>query len=277
MMATCVDLGKVNYPQQVNGEKITAMEGTSLAPAFSGKSLKRERPIFWEHEGNRAVRDGAWKLVAKENRPWELYDMTKDRSELDDLAAKMPARVEQMAAAWDAWAERAMVLPLGAWRGQVSLNRKQKRFELQAGADLGQDAAPYVEKKQISIVASLEKPGSQGVIVAQGGTAHGYSLYVRDGLLEIATRHSGKLTVLTAKQPLADGAVEITATLGKDGSVRVTAGAALVIEGKVPGMMVSMPQDGLQVGRDANGAVGRYEAPAEFDGQIKRVVIEVAK
>ena len=277
MMATCVDLGKVDYPQQVNSEKITPMEGTSLAPAFTGKSLQRAKPIFWEHEGNRAVRDGQWKLVAKENKPWELYDMSKDRSELHDLAEKMPARVGQMAAAWDAWAERSMVLPLGAWRGKVSFNRKQKRFELKAGANLGQDAAPYVEKKQIAILVSLEKPGSQGVIVAQGGTAHGYSLYLREGLLELATRHSGKLTVLTAKQPLADEAVEIAVQLARDGSVRVTAGAALVIEGKVPGMMVSMPQDGLQVGRDANGAVGRYEAPAVFDGQIKTVVIEVAK
>ena len=124
---------------------------------------------------------------------------------------------------------------------------------------------------------ALEKPGSQGVIVAQGGTAHGYSLYLRDGLLEFATRHSGKLTVLTAKQPLADEAVKIVVQLASDGSVRVTAGAALVIEGKVPGMMVAMPQDGLQVGRDMNGAVGRYEAPAAFDGKIKQVVIEVAK
>jgi len=261
----------------MNGEKITPMEGTSLAPAFSGKSLQRGTPIFWEHEGNRAVRDGQWKLVAKENKPWELYDMSKDRSELNDLAEKMPARVEQMAASWDAWAERSMVLPLGAWRGKVSFNRKQKRFELKVGADLGQDAAPYVEKKQIAILVSLEKPGSQGVIVAQGGTAHGYSLYLRDGLLELATRHSGKLTVLTAKKPLADEAVEIAVQLARDGSVRVTAGTALVIEGKVPGMMVSMPQDGLQVGRDANGAVGRYEAPAVFDGQIKAVVIELAK
>jgi len=277
MMATCVDLGKVTYPTEVSGEKITPMQGTSLVPAFSGKSLQRGTPIFWEHEGNRAVRDGQWKLVAKENKPWELYDMSRDRSELNNLAEKMPPRVEQMAASWDAWAERSMVLPLGGWRGKVSFNRRQKRFELKAGANLGQDAAPYVEKKQITIVAALAKPGSQGVIVAQGGTAHGYALYLRDGLLEVATRHSGKLTVLTARQPLANEAVEITAHISTDGTVRVMAGQVVVIEGKVPGPMVAMPQDGLQVGRDISGAVGRYEAPAPFDGQIKQVVIEVAK
>jgi arylsulfatase A-like enzyme len=277
MMATCVDLGKVDYPTEVNGKKITPMEGVSLAPALAGRSLDRQDPIFWEHEGNRAVRDGQWKLVAKENKPWELYDMSRDRSELNDLAREMPERVEQLSASWDAWAGRAMVLPLGAWRGKVSFNRKQKRFELQAGANLGQAAAPYVVKKQIAIVVVLEKPGSQGVIVAQGGTAHGYSLYLHEGLLEFATRHSGKLTVLTASQPLADETVKVIVQLASDGSVRVTAGAALVIEGKVPGMMVTMPQDGLQVGRDINGAVGRYTAPAPFDGTIKSVVIEVAK
>jgi arylsulfatase len=116
LMATCVDVGKAKYPAERNGEKIKPMEGVSLLPAFSGKSLKRAQPLFWEHEGNRAVRDGKWKLVAKNNQPWELYDMENDRGEVRDLSAANPAKAKELAAKWDAYAQRANVLPLGTWR-----------------------------------------------------------------------------------------------------------------------------------------------------------------
>ncbi|MGH9846764.1 MAG: hypothetical protein ACREEM_49325 [Blastocatellia bacterium] len=80
---------------------------------------RRAQPIFWEHEGNRAVREGKWKLVAKENQPWELYDLEADRTEMRDLAAKQPEKVKELSAQWDAWAARAQVLPVGAWRPAV--------------------------------------------------------------------------------------------------------------------------------------------------------------
>jgi arylsulfatase len=104
------------YPRTLHGETIKPMEGVSLAPAFAGHPLARKEPLFWEHESNRAVRDGRWKLVAMEDQPWELYDMTADRTEMHDLAAKQPEKVRELAAAWDRWAQRADVLPLGAWK-----------------------------------------------------------------------------------------------------------------------------------------------------------------
>src|SRR5262245_46956881 len=109
LMATCVDLASAKYPAQRNGHKIKPLEGVSLAPAFKGGSLKRTKSIFWEHEGNRAVREGKWKLVAKENELWELYDMSNDRSESRNLAVRYPDRVKALAAKWDAYAARANV------------------------------------------------------------------------------------------------------------------------------------------------------------------------
>ncbi|MEX2170798.1 MAG: arylsulfatase [Pirellulales bacterium] len=113
LMATCVDLAGAEYPAQRGDQAVSPREGVTLRPAFAGQPLERERPIFWEHESNRAVRAGDWKLVAKgKSGPWELYEISTDRSEMNDLAATHPEKVAELTAAWDAWAQRSQVLPL---------------------------------------------------------------------------------------------------------------------------------------------------------------------
>lgn len=112
IMATCVDIAGATYPTEFAGQSIVPLEGTSLKPALAGDDIGRKQPIFFEHEGNRAVRDGAWKLVAKGPRgPWELYDMKADRTEQHDLAAAQPEKVKAMTAQWESWAKRAQVIP----------------------------------------------------------------------------------------------------------------------------------------------------------------------
>jgi len=112
LMATCVDLAGATYPTRHNGKPITPMQGVSLRPAFLGQDLGRTDPIFNEHEGNRSIRIGQWKLVAKGARgPWELYDMQADRSEMHDLADKHPDRAQAMADRWEQWALDAHVKP----------------------------------------------------------------------------------------------------------------------------------------------------------------------
>jgi arylsulfatase len=112
LMATCVDIAGATYPTQRNDQKIPPLEGFSLRPLFEGKTRARSAPIFFEHEGNRAVREGDWKLVAKGPAgPWELYNMKIDRTELHDLAAQEPDRVQGMVQKWEAWAHRTGALP----------------------------------------------------------------------------------------------------------------------------------------------------------------------
>jgi len=104
VMPTLVEVAGATYPRVFNGHDIVPQQGRSFAPAFSGQALHRDRPIFWEHEGNRAIRDGNWKLVSRYHEAWELYDLTLDRSEQVNLAAQHPDRVVQMAEQWTAWA-----------------------------------------------------------------------------------------------------------------------------------------------------------------------------
>jgi arylsulfatase len=111
LMPTCLELAGAAYPESREDRPIEPVAGVSLTPTFEGRSLDREA-IYWEHEGNRAVRAGRWKLAARGRRgPWELYDMTADRTELHDLAADHPDVVERLAGMWQAWAERSQVIP----------------------------------------------------------------------------------------------------------------------------------------------------------------------
>jgi arylsulfatase len=112
LMATCVDVANANYPRDHNGQSIHPLAGVSLRPAFQGRSLQRAAPLYWEHEGNRALREGKWKIVAKGPAgAWELYDMDADRTESRDLAVQHPDRIRQMIARWESWATQNEVLP----------------------------------------------------------------------------------------------------------------------------------------------------------------------
>jgi arylsulfatase len=110
IMATIMDLTGTDCPTERNGHPVPPPEGATLAPAFE-QDRAASRPMFWEHEGNAAVRIGRWKLVRRYPEPWELYDLDADRTELHDLATADPGRVRDMAALYDDWAKRCGVIP----------------------------------------------------------------------------------------------------------------------------------------------------------------------
>jgi arylsulfatase len=123
IMATCVDVAGAKYPKELNGNKITPLEGKSLVPAFGDKAIERDA-IYWEHEGNKAMLVHPWKLVSKFPGPWELYNLDQDRGETNNLAKSEPERVRDMTERWQSWAERSHVLPL---RPYVMDKKKKKQ------------------------------------------------------------------------------------------------------------------------------------------------------
>jgi arylsulfatase A-like enzyme len=134
IMSTCVDVSGAEYPKEFKGKPITSMEGRSLKPIFANQVVERDA-LYWEHEGNAAVRVGDDKLVRfGRNGPWELYDMHTDRTEMHDLAKVQPDKVTALSAKWEAWAERAHVKPYpnegeGKKKGKGKAKGKQKVSE----------------------------------------------------------------------------------------------------------------------------------------------------
>ncbi len=110
LMPTFLEVAGASYPASVAAGPLPALAGQSLVPLFAGGTRTRGT-IFWEHEGNKAVRNGKWKLVSRFPEGWELFDMETDRTELHDLAQTEPERVKTMAAMYNDWTQRIGVQP----------------------------------------------------------------------------------------------------------------------------------------------------------------------
>jgi arylsulfatase A-like enzyme len=276
LMATCLYLSGAQYPKEFNGQTLYPVEGRSLAPAFEGKPIAREEPIFWEHEGNRAMRLGKWKLVAKfPAGRWELYDMDADRTEMHDLAKELPDRLNEMKGRWEAWAKRTKALPWPWTPPYGQTVNTAMTFTLKQGDELPSNAAPQFVGRPIHIAATISEPAGDGVIVAQGGSVVGFSLYVKGGQICFCVREEREPTIIRADLPA--GPFQVVADLGPKGEMKLAINDKEVASGTARGLLEHMPVDGLQVGRDKAGAVGDYKSPFAYKGKIEQVKIDLGK
>jgi arylsulfatase len=128
IMPTVLAATGAAYPARHAGQDIAPCEGRSVLSALRGEPMD-DRPLYWEHTGNAAIRRGKWKLVRDYPRPWELYDFSRDRTELNDVAAAHPDVVAALAADWQKWAVRVGVIP---WEVTLDVYAERGRSEREA-------------------------------------------------------------------------------------------------------------------------------------------------
>ncbi|MBT6959210.1 MAG: sulfatase-like hydrolase/transferase, partial [Opitutae bacterium] len=101
MMATCLDLADAEYPEEFNDKALPPHESLSLVPIFKGSSNDRDHAYIFNHGGTHAIVKGDYKIVREGRRPWALYNLAKNRTETENLAAKKPELVLEMATIWE--------------------------------------------------------------------------------------------------------------------------------------------------------------------------------
>lgn len=102
IMPTVVELSGAKYPEFHHNTEIVPMQGVSLVPALTGKTFVRHDPVYWEWNRGAAIRIEDMKAV-RYGKNWELYDLSVDRNETNDLAKTHPEILEGMVNQWNGW------------------------------------------------------------------------------------------------------------------------------------------------------------------------------
>ncbi len=258
IVPTILEATGAPYPAERNGHKITPVEGTSLLPALTDENAIPDRVLAFEHQAARGLRKGDWKLVWGKRQPdeitWELYNLAQDRSEQTNVAENYAVIKEQLVEDWNTWAKRVHAAP------HILPEPGYKKNKAKASTN-----SPQINKRPITINATVSADNPHGVVLAQGGKEHGYSLHFIKGIPSLDVRVNGKVTRLSAREK-ATGEIKLLAKI-------TSKQLSLTVDGKEvttksPGLIPVQPKDDLSIGRDDQTSAGNYEAPNTFNGKV---------
>lgn len=311
---TLYEIIGITPPLELNGVTQKPIEGISFAYTFNdAKAKDRHRMQYFEMGTNRALYQDGWMASAVSVAPWsavrdadpdkqkwELYNIDKDFTQADDLAASNPEKLRELQDLWWAEASKHNVLPMD-WRvaerfsselaGRPSLSGDAKTLTYYEGqVGLPPEGSPRVLNKSWTITADVEIPasGAEGMIVTQGGNVGGYGLYLHDGRPTFVYNYlSLDRTTIAGNQPLPAGKVQLKVDfvykggpkeLGKAAVVTLTANGNKIAEGQVPKTIpatISI-QEGLDIGEDVGSPVDfSYKPPFKFTGKIEKVTFDL--
>ena len=309
---TIYEAAGITFPDTVNGAKQTPIAGVSLSYTFTQPNApSTRRTQYFETGGHRAIYHDGWIATAFHGVPWvlrgsvpfeqdkwELYNITEDFSEANDLAARNPEKLKELQAIFDQEAKKYDVYPLDdrfAERAtnpnRPSVTRGKNKFTYSAGTTrVPEGSAPPVYKRSHRITADIEVPKeqTQGVIMAVGGGA-GYTLYIKDRKLVYEYNFFGKDRYkITSDKPVPTGKVQVAFEYAQQAGGDLTTGGIgkLFINGqpagegkieKVAPVRFSATET-MDIGMDLGAAVSEAyhaQAPFAFDGTIDKVVVEL--
>jgi arylsulfatase len=300
----------------VEGVAQRPIEGVSMLYSFAdAKAADRHETQYFEMFGNRGIYHKGWTAVTRHKTPWllvgekvpafdddvwELYDTTKDWTQANDLAKKMPEKLHELQRLWLIEATRYNVLPMdddlgrrlnADTAGRPVLIKGKSQLLFGGMGRLSENSVLNLKNKSHSVTAEIDVPssGCEGVIIAQGGNIGGWSLYGKGGKLKYCYNLLGiQHFFAESDKPLTPGKHQVRMEFAYDGGGLGKSGTAtLYVDGKKAGQakiaataaMIFSADDGLDVGQDTGAPVSPDYGPRgnEFTGKIRGVQLAIAE
>jgi arylsulfatase A-like enzyme len=310
---TVLEAARLPEPKAVNGVPQRPLEGVSMRYCFDDAGAAERRTTqYFEMFCNRGIYHEGWTAVTRHSTPWvmapdlpafeddvwELYDTNADWSQARDLAAEMPEKLDELKLRWLEEAKKYNVLPLDDRRierfnsdlaGRPVLARGNSQLLFGGMGRLSENSVVNIKNKSHSVTAEIEVPeaGAEGVIISQGGTFAGWSLYTKGGKPKYAYNLLGlQRFTIEGDEALSPGTHQVRMEfdydgggLGKGGTVRLYTDGNQVGEGRVEGTvpMVFSADETADIGRDAASPVSDdYSGPESvFSGTVSWVQIDL--
>jgi len=302
IVPTIYELVGVSAPATFKGLEQFPVTGPSFAPALADSSAPASNTLqYFEMGGSRALVAGdggdLWKAVCKHDKgadydteQWELYHLSEDWSECNDLAEAEPERLSGLKELWWEEAERHGVLPLddrmielfGARFRDNSPHPADRRYVYRPPmSPMPGQAAASIGGSSFDLTARVTREAGQGgVIYATGTENSGLSVFVQNDKLVVDYNAFDDHTILESEIDVPAGSCELVLAIrrtgGRTGTMAVLVDATLAGSIDLPLFMSMMSSVGPSVGYDHGSPVSaRYEAPFAFEGTLHEVVIQL--
>lgn len=310
---TVLEAAGIEIPEVVNGVDQEPLDGVSMLYSFNEKEKPSQHQTqYFEMVGNRAIYHDGWvagsfngrlpweagkiRLPGEDDEgKWELYHVSQDFSQSENLAEKFPEKLEELKALFDKEARGNNVYPLTDGLGgdmlvpRPSLTEGRTHFTFYRDSiRLNEFSTVDMKNRSFSITAHLDIPsaGAEGVIICQGGVVGGWTFYVENNRPVYFYNWQGHEHFrIASEQPLPAGPVELKLLfeydgpgLGLGGSARIFVNGDEVAEGRVgrtEALLFSISGEGLDVGQDTLSPVGPYENGFPFSGEIHKVEVDL--
>jgi arylsulfatase A-like enzyme len=308
---TILEAAHLPQPTEMNGVKQKPIEGVSMIYSFDDPKATGTRHIqYFEMFGNRALYKDGWIATARHGRlpwvtvggtgdfdqdKWELYDLANDFSEANDVSAKYPQKLKELQDDFWIEAKKYNVLPLddcfserGDPRLRPSLIAGRTDFAYYPGAVfIPESSAASTKNTSHTITATIDVPrdGADGVLVAEGGAAGGYTLYVKDGKVVYEYNYfAHERYKITSSETLSPGPTVVRVDFKYDGGIGKGGTASLFINDKKVSearIEKTCPSrfgaETFDVGMDNGSPVSEnYRTPFAYAGTIKKMEIHIA-